>query len=564
MIQINLNGQPARVRNIDSIGFRTSFVDNYAELELNVDTLTLVNESRDFIYDWIFGSGAGAFVAIPIEITYGTLTTEYIIDLSQNVRINEHEAEVRIRKRKGTDSFFDYANGASFEYLRARVVNFLTINVPYVIIPDNQFETALTLGLAIFSMTQATLQAVRDLGFLAQELASAVANPVTANIAIGVSLKFVTQLAYTTALVLALIDLTNQFREIVFPKLRYFKACRVKSLIQQACEFQGYTFESTLLDAFPELTILPVPIQKNNKSIFNFKQEELTESFTKGYPTSLDTVPTLGDLISAIEVMYNATTKVTNGVVRLEQDSYWQGLANTNSAPALNIQDKRIDEFTLNTDEAWIRYYLHYQTDFSDLHTLDKFDQTVCEYGNANTTAVQQDLSMLKNLRDASIPFSIGARKRDLNFIEKLAKLFFDVIDALTGLNTSALIENRIGVLQISNQFYSNTKLLFCTADGRQPANYLSKIGANYLFTTFHLSQEVPQLNGWLEYSDAPILLNFEQFEQILNNNYININNVLCEIRTIEFIPAQSKATITYRVPNNYSNGKISTFVVQN
>lgn len=560
MIEVLLNGQPARVRNLDSIGFRTSFTDDYTELELNVDTLTFVNESRNQILDWIFGAtSSGAFVGIPLQVKYKTLVFDYYVDLSQRPLISDDGIQCKIYRRKGTDAFFDLANGSTFEYLRARGVQFTTKQIPYVIIRDNQVEQGIALSLALFSMTQAALQAVRDTAIIAADFVAAL--DVSPAHAISAGAKLAAQIAYTTALVLALIDLANQLRELVFPKIRYFKGVNVKTLIQQSCAELGYTFESSILDELSALTILPVPLIRGKQSIFNFKQDELTTAFTKGYPTSSDTVPTLGALFSALEVTFNAVTRVNNGVVRLEQVTYWQDTANLSSVPALNIQDERKDTYTLNTDEAWKRYYIHYQTDYSDIHTLDIFDPNTFEAGTKNNNLPATDLDMLKGLRDVDIPFSLGVRKSEFNYIENIALNLFSIIDLLTGLNTSALIQNRIGVLQISEQFFSNTKLLYTTVDGKQPSNYLNFIGADNLYNSYHAIENI-QINGWKEYENAPLLLNFEQFSEILNNNYININNELCEIRSIEFVPYQAKATITYRTPLNYANGKITTFVI--
>lgn len=560
MIEVLLNGQPARVRNLDSIGFRTSFTDDYTELELNVDTLTFVNESRNQILDWIFGAtSAGAFVGIPLQVKYKTLVFDYYVDLSQRPLISDDEIQCKIYRRKGTDAFFDLANGSTFEYLRARGVQFATKQIPYVIIRDNQVEQGIALSLALFSMTQAALQAVRDTAIIAADFVAAL--DVSPAHAISAGAKLAAQALYTAALVYALIDLAKQLRELVFPKIRYFKGVNVKTLIQQSCAELGYTFESSILDELSALTILPVPLVRGKQSIFNFKQDELTTAFTKGYPTSSDTVPTLGALFSALEVTFNAVTRVNNGVVRLEQVTYWQDTANLSSVPALNIQDERKDTYTLNTDEAWKRYYIHYQTDYSDIHTLDIFDPNTFEAGTKNNNLPATDLDMLKGLRDVDIPFSLGVRKSQLNFIETLALNIFSVIDALTGVNTTAIIQNRIGVLQISEQFFSNTKLMYTTVDGKQPSNYLSFIGADNLYNSYHAIENI-QINGWKEYENAPLLLNFEQFSEILNNNYININNELCEIRSIEFVPYQAKATITYRTPLNYANGKITTFVI--
>lgn len=557
MINILINGQNANVRNIQDIGFKSNFIDQISELEVNVDSLILVNESRKQVLDWV--AQYGYHVGIPTQITYGTLTFDYYIDLSDKPRINSNEIEVKIKKRKGSDNFFDLSNATTFDLMARKGLVFNTINIPYVIVPDNQLEVGITLALGIFSMTQATLQAYKDLAYLTAEAVSATAG-LSVALALSAIAKAVLQLAYTVALTVALFQLLARFRELIFPKVRYLKGMNVKTLLTQSCAHLGYSFESTTLDALSGLTIMPVPLQKDNPSIFKFLQDQLTTSFTKGYPTASDTVSTLGATISALEVALNGKTKVNNGVVKFERWDVFQNLSALQQTPALNLQSQRDDQYTVNTDEAWIRYFIKYQTDFSDIHTLDNFEPTNAEYGAENINQLTPDLNLIKGLVTADIPFALGTRKSELSWVENYALELFSIIDALTGVNTSILITDRLGVVQISQQFYSTTKLLYIE-NGRQPTNYLQRIGAPALWANYHSINQIQQ-NGFNEYESAPLLLNFEQFTQIINNNYITIGTDNCEIITIDFVPYSSKAIISYRVPNNYANGKITTFVI--
>lgn len=557
MINIDVNGQNANIRDIEQIGFKSTFDTLIIDLEINVDTIICVNETRQQILDWI--NQYGYHVGIPTTITYGTLSFDYYLDLTENPRINDREIEVKIKKRKGTDNFFDLANGTTFELQAKKGLVFNTIDVPYVIIPDNQLEIGLTLALGIYSMTQATIQAIRDTAFLVQEAIAAIAG-VSVALAISAVAKAIVQLAYTTALVIALIQLTQRFKDLIFPKIRYFKGINVKELISQSCANLGFTVESSLLDSLDGLTICPTPLVKGKQSIFKFLQNDLNTAFTNGYPTSSDTVPSVGALLSALEVTFYGRTKVLDGVVRFEEWDYFQNLSQLQGQPALNIQEKRYDEYTINTSDAWKRCYIHYQTDFNDIHTLDNIEPTNAEYGTDNVNQIAPELNLIKGLRDIDIPFAHGIRKSEFSWVENLALDYFSIIDALTGLNTSALIENRLGVMQISQQFYSTTKLIYIK-NNRIPSNYLDFIGAKALWDNYHSKSQIQQ-NGFNIVENAPLLLNFEQFEQIINNNYIMINNVSCEILSVDFVPYSSKATINYQVPNNYANGKISTFVI--
>ena len=433
--------------------------------------------------------------------------------------------------------------------------------VPYIIIKENQTEIGLTLALATFSITTAFFQAAKDLVTYTTDLVSGTAGLSPALILSGAA-KIVIQAAYLVGLVATAVTLFEQIKEIVFPKVRFLDACRVKDLIEKGCNNIGYQFQSTLLDNINELVLLPVPLQKNKESIFNTNQSQLNQSFTKGYPSASDTTPTLGTLINSMLDMFDARLKVNNGLVQLETKQFLESQSTLNTLPFLNLKDSRQDEYTINSDETWQRYYIHYQTDFSDIHTLDKFEPTDAEYSNVNVNQLDADLNLIKGLKDVNIPFALGVRKDGLNFIESVAYEIAILLDGFTGYNFAQLIELREGILTISQQFFSTTKLLLCDVNNRQPSNYLLTLKASKLWDNYHSLNNTPATNGFKIYENAEVLMNFEEFEQIINNNEVSINGVNAEILEIDFIPESSKATISYKQDFNYSNGKITTFAI--
>jgi hypothetical protein len=81
----------------------------------------------------------------------------------------------------------------------------------------------------------------------------------------------------------------------------------------------------------------------------------------------------------------------------------------------------------------------------------------------------------IKGLNDRSINFAQGTRKTKLNWLEKRVRDLFKLVDKIANTSYSSQINNRVGVLTISNQFYGVTKLLY-TINGRQPENYLNYV----------------------------------------------------------------------------------------
>ena len=127
-------------------------------------------------------------------------------------------------------------------------------------------------------------------------------------------LKAVARLVYFAAILVALIQLATKLYALLFPPKYKLKGCKVKELISKGCQYLGYSFESSLLNSIPQLTLLPVPLVKDRRSIFQYLPEELDAPFNKGVPSASDTTPTLGSLIDAMMLMFNARVKVNNGV----------------------------------------------------------------------------------------------------------------------------------------------------------------------------------------------------------------------------------------------------------
>lgn len=565
-----LNNIPVSPRNVLEIGLITNNTGNPEILQLDADTVVLPREAKDIILNHV--ATQGVFEGIPYRIDLdNSISLEYYVDLTENTVYRDYEIEVKIKKRKSYDNFLENSQALSFELMNTKGVNFDIIDIPYLIIPENQAELGITLAIATYTMTKESIQATKDLVTAVRDLveattpnASAIPVPPIGEI-ISLSLAVAGQLAYTIAVYIALIKLAQQMLELLFPKVRYYKGATIKELIKKGCEYLGYTLDSTLLNTWDKLTLMPVPLIKDKKSIFSFIQNDLNFSFTKGYPTAQDTVATLGELINAIEIWFNARTRVYNGVVQIERRDYWQNITSNTTLPALNLQDSRQNEYVLNTNEAWKRSYIHYQVDYSDINTLDLFDPTDAEYSTEPTNVINEDLVSIKGLNDINIPFALGIAKDSLSWVEIFAKGFFKIVDNVTGLfgsglNSVALITNRIGVTQISQQYYSVTKVLYAI-NGKQEAGYGNFIKASNIYENYHKINEI-NVNGYKIYSDVPIRIKSEEFVSLIENNFAYINGVLCEILTIRYTDEASKAIISYKEPFNYAQGKVEILVI--
>jgi len=563
-----LNGVEISPRNKDEIGVKSDFTQNPAELELSVDSVVLTREAYDIIKQHI--QTQGLFEGIPYQVQLNSgATIEYYVDLIDEGTIyRDYEVTVKLKRRYAKDNFFERADGVTFLLMQKKGVVFNTFNVPYVIVPETTAEGAISLAISLFIMTKELIDSITQIVQQTKEIIRVLSPSADTPGDIGsLVIGLVAQLAYTAAVLFAVIKLGQQFLELFFPKVRNLLGCKVKELMQKSCQYLGYSFSSNLIDGISGLTVLPVPLQKQQESFWEKIQNDLNFSFNKGIPSQNDSIQTIGDMFRAFELMFNARTRVVNGTVEFEIRNYWQNVTANAIVPALKLQDTRQDEYRFNTEEIWKRYYLHYVADFSDLHSLDDFEGTEAEYSTEPTSVINDDLVTIKGLNEVAIPFALGRRKNYLNFLEEDVYSFLFIVDlviaAFGGFSSLASqVENRIGVLQISSQYFSTTKLLYVTGNGgKQPKTYLDFLSASSIYNNYHKINEIT-INDYKIRENLRTRISEQNFLSLLNNNYAEINGKVCEILKIEYIDDKSFSQISYKEPFDYSDGKVEIITI--
>ena len=560
-----LNGVEVSPRNREEIGIVSDFTGDPENLKVSTESIVLPREGLKLIKNHI--ENVGLFEGIPYELQLeGGITLNYYIDLLDSLVITDTEAQVKIKQRTSIDNFKERAEGTSFNLMLTKGTAFNTFNVPYLVIKDNIVGELFTTATSLFLMSKTIAEQVRDLKEAIAEVNEAIGTDV--GDATATIIRALARLVYLGTLLYLCSLLVIRLIALIFPPLRNLKGIKVKDLLETACAYFGYTFESTILtDQLPNLTILPVPLKKDRPSIFEFIPAELVPTiYNDGIPGSSDTTPTTWSLLQALENMFNARTKVFNNVVRLERRDYWENLASLNLTPALTLQDERLDSFSYNTGDVWKRYFITYNKDFSEIHTLDKIRDFIdAEFSTEPSNFVNEDLVSIKGLNEVNIPFSLGSRKESLNVVEKAVKDVIEVLDILVSVfggssNLSATIDARKGALQVGGEYWATTKLLY-TVDGRQTADYLDKISASSLWANYHSINQI-QENAYTIKETSRVRLKASEFSNLLDNNFIEINGVICEVLRIEWYDERAYCSISYKVPSNYPSGKVNTVII--
>jgi len=570
-----LNGIEVSPRNRDSIGVVSDFTGNPDVLSLNVDSVILPREANQYIKTWIQNNGL--FLGIPYTVEMdGNITLDYYIDLSDSAAkpiVRQHEIEVKLKRRNGSDSFWEKARGTSFDLIvKERGPNYFDAKrVGYIVVRDDAAMMALQLSTSIFIMTVQLYNAIKDFADRGVETGT---SPLMA------ALKWAIQIIYWISLLSAIITLMSQLFPILFPRIKYFKGLYYSEIFNKGCQFLGYTAlpSDTIFSVQPGWFTLPVPLNEDNDSFFDGISNDLADPKNKPTCSASDTTPTFGAWLDEVLKQFNAKLFIdsVNKTVRIERRDWLDSQTSLQIDPALNIQPERDEQFTYNTEETWKRYYMAYTLDYTDTHTVDgkMFARHQAEYSTENNVpTTNADLVTIKGLNEVRINFAMGAPKGKLSFIELLAIPFCVLVDTVTiafasfgvgnGTNYYAQILDRVNVLKVSNEYFGITKSLYvkqAPAGGNKVSLdtqfYDTRYSATALWNNYHYINFIAN-NDYIIHEEARIRLRQSQFVSLQNSNFIFTNNKWCEVLRIEWIDEKSAATITYKEPLDWANGKV-------
>ena len=523
-IQYILNGVPCNPKNRREINYIFTRGDRRdRSLELNVSSLEFVAEDFDSINTW--RNTYGDYVAMPLSVVYSNgLTVDYMLSFSDPESVfKDRSCNLKMLRYNGMDNFFDRAEGLAFDVINWNQSDFRDID--YVVVPETSFLYFISLSIATFSLAQ-------ELGKAAQEIAEGISDVVSAsqlsvgaiNATIVAAIKLAARIAYAIFIIIALIKLATELLNIIFPKIHQFKGITLRRLIEKGCEHLGYTLESTMLDALDKAVICPVPLKTKNPTLFKQLFQPLSLAYTHGYPSVRDSINSLGSAIAFLEEDLNAQVRIDNGnVVRIELESYYEQLATAQIPEAFNLQVELQDETTINSYEIFKRLVVTYRTDPSDINTYDDSAKSLYESNSVVQSLPDPNYDTIKGLKRVDLPFARGTRKGSLTFAEKAAKSFAKAIDLFCNSSLASGIEGRKDVMQISNQYFSVTKLLWMNSSKLHP-NQNNYVGAQRLADVYW-EDKLIQNNQKIIKKSMPLAMTESEFFAFSANNYVTLGS---------------------------------------
>jgi hypothetical protein len=580
------NGVLVNPRDFDQAKITMDWAGKKEAANITVSSITLVGDEgkalRDRILSGLSG-GVGFFEGDPYRIEIGPLDTqtsfEGYLDFSAGVNfVDACEVECTLKREQGSDWLNEVANGFSYRYLQDQgiITDVDFVSVPMVInyIPDG--AQLLILSISTFIMTKELVESIQAIADRIADLVDAATPVVTVPPGIDVgniimaALKLVAQIAYTVAIVVALVKLTESIIEQLLPPKRYHKGMTVKSLFVKACQYLNLTLESTLLDEIDKggnkWILLP---SKNHRG--GEKPTGADASWREtGVPSQQDATDTFAGVIRTFKEMFNADFQLKDGVFIFERRDFFIKSTGYVIPDTFIDQEKLIDSNTFNTDEIKSSYNINWSFDSQDLNTLDNQNGRVFQAVLSPKVTNNPKLKSLTGLQEVGIPITMGLRKDKLTVIEEIVKALVTVVDSLTGQlgqpqSLSSQITNRIGALHSSSHFLSSPKMVVMAGSNLQ-LDQRNIISAGNLWNNYHYINSFKQINGkhnqyWI-YREQKIPFCFEDFVNLLDNNQVEtVQGEPAEIESLEWDIWNNFATINYRVNRLYDDNFNITFL---
>jgi hypothetical protein len=553
MITYILDGQIANPENRNDIRYRIDYTNRrrISEFEITVDNLVFVREDKERIFQHL--TNLGRYQGMPLDIVFsnGQILRYYLDFTDSSTQWTENEIAVKVKRYRANENFFDNADSLSWRLINWQPSDFTTVK--YFIIPEQQPLYIISLSLAFFSLLSQLAKAIEDIQKGIADLAATLP-PVPGNVGavVAAAIKLAARIAYAIFIISALIQLLTQIIEMILPKLRTFKDIPYKRLIEKGCQHLGFTLSSNALNTLSRLSFLGTPQRAVDGGIFREIFMPNSFAYTEGFPSEMDSIPTLGAAIKAIEELYNLRTTVNNGVVQIERYDFFNQPAPTPIPLAYNLQDSHEMRRSFS-DEYWKRKLLVWTKDMRDVWTFDDKRGHIVEVDTSCVTVPDPYLNLLKGFQKIDNPFALGTRKNGLTLVEKFLKnVLAPAVDLFTGGALTNKINDRVGVLVVSSQYFTVNKLLWKAGDKLHP-NHRQELAAKTILQTWHNTETVENRTREV-LENIPVRMNEDTFLLLSSQNVVNLSDgTQAELKVLEWSENEAEASATIEVQSVYN-----------
>jgi hypothetical protein len=585
----NITDEKYQPKELEALEIKASFDNLSYQPNITATELTLINEGATAINNYIDGAlngtTRGIFEGIPYEILLLSENPPYNafkghLDLL-SIKRKCDEVKIKLISDCDLQKFSERAQAVTYGYLEDTAgLNLFPASVltavPYCInyIPDG--IQLIMIGISLYLMSKELYQTIPQIPehIAAVSLAAIPTVGVPPSIVVGniiiQSIKLALLLAYTVMIVIAIIKLIDQLFSEIYSIKRYYRACKISTLLDVGCQHLGYSFSSSIFNTAPfnELVFLPVKTQKgtitsNDSHMSIFSHTIIDDT---GVPNSLGYGYTIYEIFELCMKMFNAKILIKNNTVYLEpkaNTSFWQ----QNSSYIL--PDIEVLQKEYNTDELNPNYIIKYTYDTLDRNTIDNFTGT--NYERITSPLFINDKTHLNfgGLKEIDLNVGLATRKETQSAIEDLLSGLATVVDGIIGVfggNSNFVngFTNRIGIMNVSEHSGWGPKVLLMNGNVLS-ANDRTYLSAKYLYQNYHYidSFVADNYGGQYEiYKDEIIPFCFHDFLKTIESGYFQTATGLeGKFDEITWNFTQEYAKVSYRIKKPYTKNLQEIFI---
>ncbi len=575
-----LNGKTVAVpKDFFDVGVKASFGENI-QANLTTEEFTFILDAYETILGWINdgrNGGVGIFEGIPLVITNSngvdnTSVFKGIVDLQEGTTIQENlkQVQVRLRQDDSLNQLDQLLEPLDYGYLKSLGVISSSdyTDVDYVVNKiDNGLETITTL-VTIYLLSKQLADTIKEIGETVATVsgisASGITGPVGGTIyAVAVAIL---QVAYAATLLVLIIDFGIDLFNVLVQPQRTHKGVPLKTLLEKACEYIGYNFETSIED-LDNLVYLP-----SNQNVDEFGLKNVFSSvgvITEGIPNPGDIGYTCPEMFQMCRQLFDARFAILGNTVQFhpENSPYWVSQSGWEKPNVLRDMAGR--SYRFNTDEIKGSILIQFQTDIVDEYTIKNYKGTAFQILTDAKAVGNASNKTIKNFDRVDIPVALGNRKESLNGFEQglasIANLFDEIAGVFGGNpNLAKKIKEKVGVLEVSNNNHSIPKLLWMS-NGRLPSNHRNLFSAKTLWEKYHNYKSFVDNNFGRQRRNVEnevVPFGLSDFVTLLNNSYFrDENGRVGKITELEWNLDKDFATISYWIQEIYTNNLEETFI---
>lgn len=528
------------------ITIKATFANSNVQPTIESETFNFVNEAAQLINQSIedgLNGGVGITEGLPLiiqEDDFGQSieTFDGCLDLMKFQKITGVELQCKIRERQGLTQVNDRLEGISIPYLISiGVIKNSDYNeIDWIIEKPFDPVQIAVLSLSIYMLQKEVAEAALRVSNQAATVAGYISGSISGSVgaAVYAALILVAEIAYTTFMIIQIINMVEEVIGFIYQPVKQRKVISLQRLLERISEYLGYDFDTSI----PELS--------------NYYY---TPNNLNGQPAAGDFGYLASEIVGLVNDMFYARLVVEDSVLNIRpvRDEFYLRQS------SYEMPSKLVEGFRYNTEDIKTGYLLQFETDISDEFTVENFAGTSFSSTIVPKKVNNPEFNLVKGFDESTYPVALGNRKDSLNLTENFLLSFAQVADGILkifGKRTKFAknIKTRVGIFKISSNEFDRPKLLNLSG-GKMLSNHRDTLSAKYLWDNYVNKKSPIHGNQFKIFEGVEIpfnLLDFIKLQKI--NKFIDAEGNDAEMDDIDWNMFADVATISYKVPFNYTN----------